>query len=161
MADAAGHGRHETHAVGEEPSGASRTGLERTTAGITICAQRFALRQIFGRREGAVRGEGAGTACEAEERRVDRVLRVRNKALVGVAALVMVATTVMAPVWLSSAVPTEAAAEHGSGAGSGNATVAHTSGSLLRPSGAALGQDRPRAEQSETDRFVELFQHSH
>ena len=90
---------------------------------------------MFGRRKARSGGEGARSACEAEEQRVDRVWRLRKKALVGVAALAIVATTVTAPLWLSSIVPTEAAAGHGSGAGSGNATVAHTGGSSVRPSG--------------------------
>ena len=52
------------------------------------------------------------------------VWRVRKKALVGVASLVVVATTVTSPLWLSSAVPTGAAAGHGAGAASRHATVA-------------------------------------
>jgi hypothetical protein len=136
-----GHGREETHVVaGEEPSGASRRGLERAEAGITICAQRFALRRLFRRREGAVGGEDARRVCEAEEQRVDRVLRVRKKPLVGVAGLVIGATAVTAPLWLSSAVPSEASAAHGSGAASGTAAVAHAGRSLLRPSGMRSGK---------------------
>ena len=65
---------------------------------------------------------------------------VRKKALVGVAALAIVATTGTSALWLSSAVPTEAGAGHGSGAGAGAATVAHTGGSSLRPSGGRSGK---------------------
>jgi hypothetical protein len=93
------------------------------------------MRQTCGRLEGAVGGEGAKRPCDAEGQGVDRVLRVRKKPLVRVAALVVVATTVTAPLWLSSTVPTEAAIEQSSGADSGKATVAHTGGSLHRPSG--------------------------
>ena len=56
----------------------------------------------------------------------------------GVAALLIVATTVTAPLWLSSIVPTEAAAGHGTGAGSGSATVVHTAS--VRPSGVRSGK---------------------
>jgi hypothetical protein len=79
---------------------------------------------------GKVGGEPAGLG-----KRAGRVWRVRKKALLG-AALVIAATAVaQAPLWLSSAVPTEAAAGHGSGAGSGAATATHTGGSLLRTNG--------------------------
>ncbi len=135
VGDPAGHGRQEIHAVDEEPGGASRSGLRRPKAGITIFAQRLALRQMHGRREGAVGGEGARKACKAQEHSVDRILRVRKKALVGVAALVISASTVTAPLWLSSAVATQAAAGRGSGAASGSATVVHTGGSAHRASG--------------------------
>jgi hypothetical protein len=74
---------------------------------------------------------------------VDRVWPVRKKALGGIAALLVVASTVMAPLWLSSAAPTEAVAGHGSGAGSGNGTVAHAGGSLLRSSGMRSGKTGP------------------
>jgi hypothetical protein len=82
-----------------------------------------------------VGGEGAKRPCEAEGRGVDRVLRFRKQTLARVAALVAVATTVTAPLWLSSTVPTEAAIGHSSGAGSANATVVHTGGSVHRSSG--------------------------
>ena len=52
-----------------------------------------------------------------------------------VAALVVVASTVTAPLWLSSAVPTDAAIGQSSVAGPGNAAVTQTGGSSHRASG--------------------------
>jgi hypothetical protein len=97
---------------------------------------------MLGRRKragGKVRAEPAGLKNTG----VDRVWPVRKKALVGVAALLIGATIVVAPLWLSSAAPTEVAAGHGSGAESSNGKATHTGDSLLRPSGWGSGETTP------------------